>query len=257
MQPKLSHHLLQLHTLNHLEERDRILKDFYDNFLQVIFPHADQLDSLEVIQEGLLKGDHETPHSFLRVDVLFEGERMCGGVVYEFYQHSACGLISYFCVDKLDRAKGLGSLLVNSASREIHSVARSCGFDHANAIFMETNKARGPNHGEESSHTRRYELFDRLGFKRVKFPFVQPPLGEGKNPSDTLYLTVCTEQPNSLQMIDGQWKMPAALLEKWMKEYWCSVKDDMESTQDFKKMAAFFKGQEYLDIIPLLNRANL
>jgi predicted GNAT family acetyltransferase len=54
----------------------------------------------------VLRNAHKNAHTRTRTG------KMAGGVVYEYYQKSGCGIISYFCVSSAHRGKGYGTLLV-------------------------------------------------------------------------------------------------------------------------------------------------
>ena len=38
-------HLLKLHSLTNVLEREKLLREFYDSYLNIFFPHPDQLDA--------------------------------------------------------------------------------------------------------------------------------------------------------------------------------------------------------------------
>jgi hypothetical protein len=38
-------HLLKLHALTNVLEREKLLREFYDSYLNIFFPHPDQLDA--------------------------------------------------------------------------------------------------------------------------------------------------------------------------------------------------------------------
>lgn len=89
--------------------------------------------------DALGKKDGFDGYCNLRVDVLYDRGKMCGGIVYEYYQKSACGLIAYYCVHPDYKEKGYTSLLIHAAEREIHEIALRLQRPWAAAIFFETN----------------------------------------------------------------------------------------------------------------------
>lgn len=68
-----------------------------------------------------------TFYSNLRVDLLFDRGKMVGGIVYEYYSRSCCGLIAYYCVHPSYKKFDYGTLLVRAAEREIHEIALRLG----------------------------------------------------------------------------------------------------------------------------------
>jgi hypothetical protein len=113
----------------------------------------------------------------------------------------------------------------------------------------------GPDHGEDFSVEERFRTFDNLGYKVdnnttrnaqhktqntqhtthalplihstditvqcVDYNFSQPPLEDHKEPSDSLYLTVCVHPPHKLIRAPNEkcgWRMAMPLLHEWMIE---------------------------------------
>lgn len=164
--------------------------------------------------------------------------------MYEYYQRSGCGIISYFCVNNAYRGKGYGTLMVRAAEREIHETALRLGRPYANAVFMETNMPGGPDHGEDFSVEERFRTFDQLGYKRVDYQFSQPPLEDHKEPSDTLFLTVCVHAPHRLLRAPNDkcgWRLPMTMLHDWMVEYWLSSDADVTKRPEYHRIVKWFE----------------
>lgn len=245
-------HLLRLHSIVNVLEREKLLREFYDSYLNIFFPHPDQLDSLPTLLDALGKKDGFEGYTNLRVDVLYDHGKMVGGVVYGYYQKSGCGLIDYFCVANEYRNKGYGSLLIRAAEREIHEIAMRLGRPFANAIFMETNMPHGPEHGHDFSVMDRFQAFERLGYNRVDYSFMQPPLAEDKQPSDTLHLTVCCNVPNRLlRLPDGKFALQMKVLRDWMVEYWNSVDCDVTDRNEYVDMLKWFQENKALESVSI------
>jgi GNAT superfamily N-acetyltransferase len=209
-------------------------------------PHA----RLPTLLDALGKKDGFEGYTNLRVDVLYDHGKMVGGAVYGFYQHSGCGLIDYFCVANEYRGKGYGTLLVRAAEREIHEIALRLGRPYANAIFMETNMPHGPEHGHDFTVQERFKTFDQLGYKCVDYRFMQPPLEEHKQPSDTLFLTVCVNPPHKmLRAKDGHWALQMKVLREWMVEYWNSVDVDVTDRKEYIDMLRWFQDNKHVPTV--------
>ena len=235
-------HLLKLHAISNVIEREKLLREFYDSYLNIFFPHPDQLDSLPTLLDALGEKDA------VRVDVLYDHGKMVGGIVYGYYQKSGCGLIDYFCVANASRGRGFGKLLVRAAEREIHEIALRLGRPFANAIFMETNMPHGPEHGEDFSAADRFKTFERLGYQQVDYAFVQPPLEDEKQPSDTLHLTVCINEPHRLKRHpDGGFALQMKVLRDWMIEYWNSVDTDVTERREYVEMLKWFHDNKHIE----------
>lgn len=99
----------------------------------------------------------------------------------------------------------------------------------------------------------RYAAFERMGYRHVDFPFVQPPLEENKQPSHSLLLVVSITPPHRLLKApndrDG-YRVPLSLLKDWTTEYWNSVDADVSHMPEFHRVVASF--DEYgNDSVPL------
>lgn len=99
-----------------------------------------------------LRGD--APYS-LRVQVALEGDEFAGGICFERYPRSGCGLVTYLVVAPGARRRGLGKGLLDGALAQLAD---------ARAVFGET---------EDPSR------FLRWGARIVDVPYVQPSLGPG------------------------------------------------------------------------------
>lgn len=117
------------------------------------------------------------------------GDDIVGGITYELYPQSRCGLVTYMVVAPHAREKGLGRALLEGAGQELY--ARG-----ARAVFGEVNDPRV--HGEAARP--RLERFLRWGAQLVDVPYVQPSLGEGLARDDGLRLIVLPPVP----VVDAQ-----------------------------------------------------
>lgn len=103
-----------------------LLEDFYYRIMKPNFPLEEELDSLENFDRNLRS------ESFLdtEIAVLFDEhtQMVAGGVIYDYYNVSNVGLLSYFCIDQRDaryRGMGLGKFLVQYAYQRCQAVARA------------------------------------------------------------------------------------------------------------------------------------
>jgi GNAT superfamily N-acetyltransferase len=95
-----------------------------------------------------------------------------GGIVYERYPRSGCGLVTYMVVARQARGQGLGERL----QREAVAALRAAG---APAVFGEINDPRLPGHEPAELAWKRLERNLRWGARVVDARYVQPALGDG------------------------------------------------------------------------------
>jgi len=116
-------------------------------------------------------------------------------------------------VDPSFRRIGLVTELLRRATDILNEQARKLGRPPLAAILAETNKA-GVEDGVTVSTTR-HEIQSRLGFCRLHFDYIQPPLSEGQDPCSELLLLIW--QPNmpqdQLQLKEGT--VPAKMIRDW------------------------------------------
>jgi GNAT superfamily N-acetyltransferase len=111
----------------------------------------------------------------LTIRVALEGSEIRGGIAYELYPRSRCGLVTYMVVAPSARRSGLGRELQMAATREL----RDRG---ALAVFGEVNDPRSSHDGESADEAwTRLERNQRWGARVVDVRYVQPDLGHGRD----------------------------------------------------------------------------
>jgi GNAT superfamily N-acetyltransferase len=96
----------------------------------------------------------------LTVRLALDGDAIIGGIAFELYPKSRCGLMTYMVVAPAARNRGLGERMFREAAAEL----RARG---ARAVLGEV-------HGEE-----RLKRFAKWGAHVVDVPYVQPSLAPG------------------------------------------------------------------------------
>lgn len=126
-----------------------------------------------------------------------DGE-LAGGLVFEFYRESGCGLLTYLVVAKRSREQGLARQLIDRAKAALAEDARRLGV-RLNALFAESESPTEVAPGEGPISPRlRLSVFEKLGAKWLRFPYVQPELKGGKGRCRHLLLLTfpLPEQPD-------------------------------------------------------------
>lgn len=108
----------------------------------------------------------------MHVRLAFDGDRLVGGVCYELYPRSRCGLVTYLVVAPGARGRGVGRRLFDEAAHALYAAG-------ALAAFGEVHDPRV--HGETAR--ARLERFLRWGARIVGIRYVQPALGAGLCPA--------------------------------------------------------------------------
>jgi hypothetical protein len=107
--------------------------------------------------------------------VALAGDEIAGGVVYEHYPKSRCGIVTYLVVAPELRGQGLGHRLLDDAARTLD--ARG-----ARVVFAEALDPHGLHaHGALgiAQAEQRIARFQRWGARVLATRYVQPSLGPG------------------------------------------------------------------------------
>jgi GNAT superfamily N-acetyltransferase len=145
---------------------------------------ADKREELEVWERRLWGGD--APYDLtIRIagrDLRGAHPDIHGGIVYERYRRSCCGLMTYMVIAPEHRRHGLGRQLLREAAESL--------YDPDGYVFGEVSdpEACKPAYREES--WRRLELFMRWGARVVDARYIQPRLDDTKDRDRALRLLV-------------------------------------------------------------------
>ena len=139
-----------------------LLETFYGSIYLDAF--ATQREPIDAWRRAL-RG--ERPYE-LTIVVACDGDAIAGGIAYELYPASRCGLVTYMVVAPAYRRGGLGKRLQGDAVAELR--ARGAG-----AVFGEIDDPR-----TRGEHARlRLARNQRWGARVVDTRYIQPALGPG------------------------------------------------------------------------------
>lgn len=120
-------------------------------------------------------------------------EAVLGGIAYEYYRDSACGLLTYVAVDPRRRGNGIARKLLARAHADLRSIATAqektlrAAFGEAQIPALLDDPAQ-----REFAH-RRQLMLGKLGAMRLDTPYVQPELSGGGGRSRHLMLMLMTD----------------------------------------------------------------
>ncbi len=114
------------------------------------------------------------------------GQCLAGGLVFEHYRASRCGLLTYLVIAPSFRRRGLGRLLVEQAIVRLRGETGN----QLRAVFSEVEDPGLVDAGDDptASPRDRLSFFTSLGARRVGLPYVQPDLGGGAGRARHLFL---------------------------------------------------------------------
>ena len=152
-----------------------------------------------------------------------------GGIAFEHYPRSNCGIVTYVVVAPQTRGGGLGKTLRSGAIRTLYS-------EGARAVFGEANDPRAP-HSYETPETswKRLLGFQRGGSRVCDIKYVQPSLGPGLERDRGLVLVRHAGDAPPLT------EMPGAIVREFITEFY-------EITEEGRPVDAELRG--ILDGVP-------
>ncbi len=155
-------------TLTDRAEHEPLLERFHSGLYLSAF--AAQSEPLEVWTWALWSD--QAPYR-MTIQLALEGDAIVGGIAFELYRRSGCGLVTYVVVAPEARRSGLGKTLRSGAARTLYG-------DGARAVFGEVNDPRVPHSYETPEESwRRLVRYQRWGSRVLDIRYVQPSLGPG------------------------------------------------------------------------------
>jgi len=214
-----------LRNVRERERRNALLAEFYHNFLVPFFGKIpDQLDSFEKMEASMnpLSPDWNKTvnHIVLAFDV--DTRKIAGGVVFEFYPISRCGLVSYFCVSDEYRRYGLGRTFLQTAQAHMDSDCFQIYGTRSRGVFLETNSPlrieKDVIHPE-----KRLAIFRNLGCSLLDFDYVQPPICPGLAPDTNMVLVLFRRGER-----DNRKYLPGNVILSFLEEFWTICQAPLE-----------------------------
>lgn len=195
-------------SLTDRAEHEPLLERFHGGLYLGAF--AAQAEPLEVWRSALWS--EQAPYR-LTVQLAVEGDRILGGICFEHYPRSACGLVTYVVVAPEARRGGLGKTLRSGAARTLYQGG-------ARAVFGEVNDPRVPHSYETAEESwRRLERYQRWGSRVLDIRYVQPSLGPGLERDRGLVLV---RHAGDAPPLDH---MPGAVVKDFIAEFYQVTED--------------------------------
>jgi len=173
------------------DPHDPLVRSVADLLLEV-FADPNTVLGADRLREFLASSAAERKFNIL---ALSDNQRLAGATVFSYVPRSNCGFSEYLVLRGAERARGLGRMLINARRTRLEADARAAGFEACNGLFIEAdNPDRTPTPLLQAERetaidaVERLRMFGHLGFFRVDFTYVQPPLAAGKTAVDYLDL---------------------------------------------------------------------
>lgn len=139
---------------------------------------------------GHLDAPQPQMHLLVAVDAHAPSPGLVGGMAFEYYRDSRCGLLTYLVVDPAQRRRGLARQLIQRAIALLKQDAIDAG-TVLRGVFSETeDPEQVAAEGNAMSPQQRLITLAHLGARRLDIPYVQPMLEGGSGRCRHLLLLV-------------------------------------------------------------------
>jgi len=251
------------------------LSVFYDLYRKV-FTLAEEREPLEGFEAVLaLNADSEVQSaygpfceqiSFLRDPATGQAVGATNQVLYayshadvELYGYAASCQLNYICVDSALRGMGIAAVLLKMLEQKLHNYAARHGYSGAHVfITCEQNNPHRMNEEQLEEDLRsalidpqaRLDWWRRRGYRKLDFPYVQPPLSADVEPCNYLDYYIRTLP---VELNDARFLPSPLLLEHLRRFFFVSVgklKIDMEDNREWQAQRDFLATRTQISIGP-------
>lgn len=171
------------------EELERLSR-FYDELYIAGFPDPDERESLANMKRYLkLRREGWYGRNNYHIILALDGDRTVGASVNDYLATPNCGIIEFLLVAEALWGKGIGRKLHEATISAFDADARRIGRNGVDAVVIELNDPfRVAPLNDNFDPFERAMIWDRWGYGRLCFPYVQPALSDDQEPVDCLLL---------------------------------------------------------------------
>jgi hypothetical protein len=210
-----------------------LLRTFYHETYVSQFPIVDERESLENMTEYLRRKaggwyGRNNYHILLGI----HGGRPQAGSITDYLAEPNAGVIEFLAIANSLRQHGLGRRLLDTTERVLAGDATANG-RALDCIVAEMNDPFSPGALEDGLDPFvRAMIWDKWGYRRLDFPYVQPALSGEQAPVHGLLLLAKTYRPDYASGI------PAATMTSILREYmrWAMRIDEPEHLEAYQRM---------------------
>jgi GNAT superfamily N-acetyltransferase len=226
-----------------------LLARFYADLYVAGFPDPDERESLANMERYLdLRRRGWYGANSYHIVLVLDGERTVAASVSDYLADSNCGIIEFLVVDESMRGTGVGKKLHAATIEALHADARRAGHDGIDAVVIELNDPFQVAPADDNYDPfERAMIWDRWGYGRLCFPYVQPALSADQQPATCLLLAV---KPIAARL---EQEVPPDLVIEILRGYlrWAMRIEDPDADPIFMQMQRFLAAATAIRIEPL------
>lgn len=163
-----------------------LLGEYYTSVYLDSFPDVNERESLDSIIDYLTKksnGWYEK--SNYHVILIVKSGKTVGGLICDYFAHSNCGVIEFIAVKEEYQSIGIGTRIYQHALEIMRKDAKRNGHIDIDYIICEIEKIGATSTIEEEKYLW---FWEKMGYKKLKFDYIQPALDSSKSGVFTLDL---------------------------------------------------------------------
>jgi GNAT superfamily N-acetyltransferase len=226
-----------------------LLSRFYEGLYIAGFPDPNERESLANMKHylSLRREGWYGPNSY-HIILALDGDRTVAASVSDYLAKPNCGVIEFLLVDEAMRGTGIGKTVHAATIEAFDADARRAGRGSLDGVVIELNDPfRVAPQDDNYDPFERALIWDRWGYKRICFPYIQPALSEEQEPATCLLLAM---KPIAARL---QSEIPAVLAGDAVGEYmrWAMRIDNPEANPIFVEMRKFLSAQSTVPLEPL------
>ncbi len=230
------------------EELDRLSR-FYGELYMAGFPDPDERESLANMKRYLkLRRDGWYGPNNYHIILALDGDQTVGASVSDYLATPNCGIIEFLLVAEALWGTGIGRQLHGATIAAFDADARRIGRNGVDAIVIELNDPfRVAPQDDNYDPFERAMIWDRWGYGRLSFPYVQPALSADQEPVACLLLGM---KPIAAHLQD---QVPPSMVCDVVAGYmrWAMRIDEPELDPTFVAMKQFLSKLSAVRIEPL------
>ena len=230
------------------DDLDRLSR-FYDGLYVAGFPDPNERESLANMKRYLrLRRECWYGSNNYHIILALDGDRAVAASVSDYLAKPNCGVIEFLLVDETVRSTGLGKLVHSATIEAFDADARRIGRSGVDGVVIELNDPfRVAPQDDNYDPFERALIWDRWGYGRLCFPYVQPALSDEQEPVTCLLLGMKPIAPH----LQGQ--VPTATLCDVLEGYlrWAMRIDEPELDPTFATIKQFLSNTSTVRIEPL------
>lgn len=212
------------------------LGKFYTEIYMDSFP-TNERETLDNLLIYLKNGTENKDYKYHITVVKNNNGDIVGGAVYNYFNIIDSGVIEFIVVRKNLQSVGLGSLIYSHILKKLNEDAHKRK-TKLNKIYCEIDSPES----SAQSIKKYLHFWNKSGYKKINFNYVQPALSNDKQAIDNLWLIV-NDMNKKLIYIDG---------EEVKKFLWCYMKYCMQ-IEDPCKNTDYIKMKKEIDSLKQLN----